>query len=365
MRKRRAARGSASAALALLLATDAPITTAAMAQGGHTATASTSRGRSAAPPAVARPGQPGIAIDQVPIPHQVHSRAKPVAKGKSALVEFDTAPFPYDGTVPRTGRAFLEADDDGRRYRRTGGGRVLWEDETFNDRRVLLHVPGGFDARRPGLIVVFFHGHGATVGDDVFLRQKVPAQLAGSNAVLVAPQLAVKAADSSIGKLWQPGAFARFLGEAATALARMHGDPRTARSFAAMPVVIVAYSGGYLAAAWSVHHGGIGKRLRAVVLLDALYGEVDKFEAWIARDPSRLFVSAYTSSTNRGNEALKKRLSDRDIDFETTEELAAGSRNVLFVPTGSGSKHRDFVTSAWSDYPLADLLGRLNGYTRR
>lgn len=361
-RQRRAAQGWAPAALTLLLVTGA------LAQSSHTPTASTSTSRDSAATAAQgspRPAHAGIAIDQVPIPHQVHSRGKPVAKGKSALVEFDTAPFPYDGVVPRTGRPFIEIDDDGRRYRRTGSGRILWEDETFSDRRVLLHVPAGFDARRPGLIVVFFHGHGATVGDDVFLRQKVPAQLAGSNAVLVAPQLAVKAADSSIGKLWQPGAFARFLGEAAAALARTHGDPRTTRSFAAMPVVIVAYSGGYVAAAWSVHHGGIGKRLRAVVLLDALYGEVDKFEAWIARDPSRLFVSAYTSSTNRGNEALKKRLSDRDIDFKTTDELAAGVGNVLFVPTGSGSRHRDFVTNAWSDYPLADLLGRLNGYARR
>lgn len=310
-------------------------------------------------------GRPGLTIDQVPIPHQVHSRAKPLGKGRTALAEFDTAPFPYDGVMPRNGRPFLAAADDGRKFHRTAGGRVLWADETFADRRVLLHLPEGFDARRPGLIIVFFHGHGATVADDVFLRQKVPAQLAGTNAVLVAPQLAVKAADSSAGKLWQPGAFARFLGEAASNLARAHGDPRTARSFAAMPVVIVAYSGGYVAAAWCAHHGGIGKRLRGIVLLDALYGEVDKFESWIAREPGRIFISAYTSSTTRGNDALRRRLGERDIPFKTTDELAAGTGNILFVPTGSGSKHRDFVTNAWADYPLADLLGRLHGYARR
>jgi hypothetical protein len=309
------------------------------------------------------PPKAGLAVDKVPIPHQVHSRAKPLGKGRTALVAFDTAPFPYDGIVPRTGRPFLETGEDGRKLRRTAG-RVLAADEVFGDNRVLLHLPEGFDARRPGLIIVFFHGHGATVGDDVFLRQKVPAQLAGTNAVLVAPQLAVKAADSSAGKLWQPGGFARFVGEAASNLARLHGDTKTARSFAAMPVVIVAYSGGYVAAAWSAHHGGLGKRLRGIVLLDALYGEIDKFEAWIAQDPTRIFVSAYTSSTARGNAALRRRLDEREIRYRTTEELG-GTGNLVFVATGSGSKHRDFVTNAWSDYPLADLLGRLDGYTRR
>ena len=307
----------------------------------------------------------GIPLDGVPIPHQVHSRAQPLASGHTAFVEFDTAPFPYTGRIPRTNRPFLELAEDGRRYRRGGRGQILWEDETFSDRRVLLHIPPKFDARRPGLIVVFFHGHGATLSDDVFLRQRVPHQFAGTNAVLVAPQLAVNAADSSAGKLWQPGAFARFLGEAAHNLARLHGDKRTARSFAAMPVVIVAYSGGYVAAASSVHHGGLGKRLRGVVLLDALYGEVDKFAGWIARDPSRLFISAYTSSTQRGNAALQKVLADREINFHTDAELMPGPGSIVFVPSGSGSLHRDFLTQAWSNYPLADLLRKLSEYSTR
>ena len=307
----------------------------------------------------------GIALDQIPIPHQVHSRSAPVTTGKSVLAEFDTAPFPYNGPVPKSDKPFLEQAPDGRRFRRGARGQTLWESETFGDKRVLLHVPTGFDVRRPGLIVVFFHGHGATLSDDVFLRQQVPAQLTGMNAVLVAPQLAVNAADSSVGKLWQPGGFARFLGEAASTLARVHGDRRTARSFASMPVVIVAYSGGYSAAAWSAHHGGIGKRLRGVVLLDALYGEIDKFESWIARDPSRLFVSAYTSSTQRGNAELQRKLAQRGIAYQTSSDFVSGSGNLVFVPSGSGSMHRDFVTQAWSDYPVADILGRLDGYARR
>src|SRR6185436_18306270 len=125
---------------------------------------------------------------------------------------------------------------------------LYWEDETYSDDRVLLHIPKGFDIRRPSVIVVFFHGHGATLERDVLRRQRVADQISrsGANAVLIAPQFAVDAADSSAGRFWEPGAFGRFMGEAAQQLGRIHGDRRTVRTFAGTPVVIVAYSGGYL-----------------------------------------------------------------------------------------------------------------------
>ena len=307
-----------------------------------------------------------IALDAVPIPHQVHTRGAPLKQSKSKLVAFDTAPFPYSGAVPRSGKPFLDVSANGRRGHRNTHG-VLWEDETFNDNRVLLHIPKGFDARRPSLMVVFFHGHGATLGDDVFKRQQVPAQLttAGANAVLVAPQMAVNANDSSIGKLWQPGAFARFLGESAKELAKLHGDLRTQRSFASMPIVIVAYSGGYVAAAWSVHHGGVRRRIRGVVLFDALYGEVDKFADWIVMDRSRLFVSAYTNSTRPRNTELQRWLNEHNVPFATEFSAKMGPGSVAFLAADADTEHRDFVTNAWTPQPLADLLTRLNGYARR
>jgi hypothetical protein len=79
-------------------------------------------------------------------------------------------------------------------------------------------------------MVVFFHGHGANLAEDVFDRQQVPQQIT---------------ADSSAGKFWEPNGFKRFLDEAAVKLARMYGDQHTAFTFARMPIVIVAYSGGF------------------------------------------------------------------------------------------------------------------------
>jgi hypothetical protein len=307
------------------------------------------------------------AAEAVPVPHQVHVRSGPLARGRSKLVAFETAPFPYAGLVPRTKRPFLDVEENGRRGHRTGAGRIYWEDETYSDNQVLLHLPKGFDVRRPSLLIVFFHGHGARLADDVYLRQKVPAQLtaSGVNAALVAPQLAVNAADSSAGRFWEPGAFARFLGEAAQHLARLHGDRRSVRSFASMPVVIVAYSGGYLTTAWSVHHGGLGNRLQGVVLFDALYGEVETFADWITTQKTAFFISTYSRSTEGRNTQLQKVLADRQIPFTTALEPRLVPGSIAFLPAPKEAQHRDFLTQAWVDAPLKDLLARLRSHTRR
>ena len=133
------------------------------------------------------------------------------------MVDFETAPFPYHGAMPGSGRPFLNAGEAGHRGHATFRGRVLWEAETFSDDRVLLHIPPGFDPSRPAVMVVFFHGHGADLARDVRDRQQVPAQItaSGVNAVLVAPQFAFDAANSSAGKFWEPNGFKHFLDEAA------------------------------------------------------------------------------------------------------------------------------------------------------
>jgi len=307
---------------------------------------------------------------QVPAPQQVHARSAPLRRNRTALVPFDTAPFPYDGPIAGTDKPFLNVEEDGRRGHRTPFGRLYWEDETYSDNRVLLHIPKGFDIRKPSVMIVFFHGHGAILRRDVLRRQRVPAQISASgiNAVLVAPQLAVDAADSSAGKFWEPGAFGRFIGEAAQKLAKLDGDPRSVRTFASMPIVIVAYSGGYLPAAWCASKGGLMNRVRGVILLDALYGQVDKFASWISRDPSAFFVSTYLGSTERKNAELERVLADRAVavDTELEPRLAPGSVTIFPGDTGSTTRitHRSLLTRAWVKNPLADLLRRMRRYRR-
>src|ERR1700747_120045 len=265
---------------------------------------------------------------------QVRLQSLPVKEPLIKLVEFGAAPFPYDG----------------------GRG-------SYHDNRVLLHIPKGFDARRPGVMVLFFHGHRATLERDVRDRQQVPAQISasGMNAVLVAPQFAVDAADSSVGRFSQPGAVARFVAEAADKLARLQGDPLTAKTFANMPIIIVGYSGGFLPTAYSLSVGGLAKnRVRGVVLLDGVYGQLDKFATWIENNRSSFFISSYTHLTKRHNDELEHMLIKHDVAFSRELKPDLGRGGAVFV--SADVPHRDYVTHAWVDYPIKDIVSRLGDY---
>jgi hypothetical protein len=238
---------------------------------------------------------------------------------------------------------------------------VYWQNETYNDNRVLVHVPENFDARKPGVIVVFFHGNGATLERDVRDRQLVPQQISdsGMNAVLLAPQFAVDAADSSAGKFWQPGGFKRFMEESAGHLARLYGDPNAAKAFANMPIVIVGYSGGFLPTAWSLDVGGVTNRVRGVFLLDAVYGQLDKFAAWIEKNRTGFFISSYTHYTKRHDDELMAMLKEKGITV--TEDMDGPLRpgSVVFVETPEGVTHRDYVTHAWTENPIKEVLAKM------
>jgi hypothetical protein len=303
----------------------------------------------------------GAALAQwVPVPPP---RAVMAPQAKTKLVEFENAPFPFEGINPRTGRPFLDIEPASR----PAAERIQREQQVFSDQRVLLHIPEGFDLRRPGLIVVFFHGHRATIGRDVLSRQKVAEQITKSraNAVLVAPQFAVNAADSSAGGFWEPELFRLFLEECSEQLALLHGEPGAVRTFDRMPVIIVGYSGGYYPTAWAIYHSAANKRIRGVVLLDALYGELDKFEKWIKNDRTRFFVSGYLGSTRARNLELRRILAEQNIPIRSALEPQLKGGSVVFIAGGPGENHTDYVTRAWTHYPIADLLNRLPEYRRQ
>jgi hypothetical protein len=302
-----------------------------------------------------------------PAPYRVASLAptvpyeRPARQEQTTLVALKSSAFPYLGNNPRTDEPFLNISKGERRGHRGLGGKVFWQDETFNDNRVLMHVPESFDAHKPGVIVVFFHGNGATLERDVRDRQLVPQQISdsGVNAVLLAPQLAVNAADSSAGKFWQPGGFKRFLDESASHLARLTGDPKSAQAFANMPVVIVGYSGGFLPTAWSLDVGGATNRVRGVFLLDAVYGELDKFANWIEKNRSGFFVSSYTRYTKPRDRELIEMLRDKGITVTENMDGPLRPGSVVFVQTPNGVTHRNYVTQAWNEHPVKDVLVKM------
>ncbi|MGH8430281.1 MAG: alpha/beta hydrolase, partial [Solimonas sp.] len=293
---------------------------------------------------------------------------QPLKEAKTQFIGFDASAFPYRSTIPGSNKPFLDVRDGRKRGHTSLRGEVYWEDQTYNDRRSLLYLPAGYDPQRPSLIVLFLHGQGATLERDVAVRQAVPRQIAdsGQNLALVAPQLALDAGDSSAGNFWKPGHFAAYIDEAAERLMRLYDDRRAGANLNQAPIAIVAYSGGYLSAAYALARGGATHRIKGVILMDALYGEEDKFAAWVASRRRQIFLlSAYTDSTKAENAALQGLLDKRRISYTRGLPSSLGPGTVAFASCGGIEMHGDFVTRAWRPDPLRHALAMIPGYAVR
>jgi hypothetical protein len=289
-----------------------------------------------------------------------------LSASKTALVPFEVTPFPYRGIVPDKNVPFMDVVDGERVGHNSPRGGIYWEDQTYSDKRVLLHIPRGFDPRRPALMIVFLHGNEARLTRDVRNRQAVPRQVteSGLNAVLVAPQFAVNALDSTPGRFWEPGVFAQFIAEASERLTALFGDERARGAFHAAPVVIAAYSGGYYPAAFVLQHGGADERLRGVLLFDALYSDHDKFANWLAKRPRAFFFSSYGKTARDDNAVLQRMLAERGVRFQTALPASLALGSVSFLDANDEIKHEDFMTEAWVKDPLRVVLRRIKGFSR-
>jgi len=153
-----------------------------------------------------------------------------------------------------------------------------------------MHVPEHFDARKPGVIVVFFHAM-ARRSNATCVTAAGAAQISdsGANAVLLAPSLRSM---PSIPRRQSSG------NPAGSAL-RGRNQPITRPS--------LWRSGAAKALRHAGHHrrllrrllprpepgsGRPGNRVRGVFLLDAVYGELDKLPPGSSTTAPAFFVSA-------------------------------------------------------------------------
>lgn len=316
-------------------------------------------------PPIASPSAPQPAASARPrLAEPAPRRPQPFA-GRTELASFDHSPFPFNGSRPNSDEPFFNVREQGRLGHRTSSGRVYWAHQTYRERRSLLHLPEGFDPDKPSVLVLFFHGHRASLERDVRDRYLVAQQItdSGMNAVVVAPHFAIEANDSSIGRFWEPGFMKLYLDEAAQKLARMMGRADKRSVFERMPIIVVGYSGGFEPTGQALANSGIRDRVRGVVLLDAAYGRFDAFSQWMRTNPQGFFLSAYTSSTARGNRQLMETVSEAGQSLRTQmpAQLRPGARVFISAPVS----HESYVTEAWAPYPLADLLRRLPDVPRR
>lgn len=280
--------------------------------------------------------------------------------GPTTLLKFNHTPFPL--TDDFIDKPFFDVHENNRRGHTSRRGGLYWEDTTYSDQRVLVSMPRRFRGYAPTYIVVFLHGNQSTLERDVRDRQQIPAQLdaSGLNAVLVAPQFAVDALDSSSGRFATPGFFRDFLDEAADRIGTWRKSPQLTRKLQQSKIILVAYSGGYNAAADALRVGGAGKRIKGVVLLDALYGQERAFADFIQKNHRHSFLfSTYTEPARESNELLMNLLRDQKVPLKTGLPHRLNSRHANFLPLGEEVKHVDLLSQAWTEAPLADLLRRL------
>ncbi len=248
----------------------------------------------------------------------------------------------------------------------------------YRDDTVIVFVPAHYRYRDDDegvATLVHFHGHNTTA-ERALATHELREQLADSkqNALLVVPQLAVLAADSSCGRLESPGGLARLLAEAVPTAAREGGMTLGDTAFpVGSPlgtVCLSAHSGGYHAAACCLRAGGVD--VRETYLFDALYADLDAFHDWvIARRGEPLhrrhkLVSYFTEggTTEANNAALRAQLEHAGV--LVAQELSEGdlSRHDLshaeavFVRTGLFHSAVTWETNALRDVLYASALPR-------
>jgi hypothetical protein len=231
-----------------------------------------------------------------PAPSHPAPKGAPRPLRGTFVERLETAPYPYDGRYGDSDQDFFDHVDpvSGERFHTNRYELRLAEKAHYRDNSVLFHVPKQFDPGKPLIYVVFFHAIKTDINksnrDHALARQ---VEASGRNVILVMPQLAKDAPDSSAGKFFQGNAFRGFMTEAAEVLTRKLGESCRG-ALARAPIVLAAFSGGYKATAYVLDRGGLDERIIGVLLLDALYEDVDKFQRWIQANSDRVFfVSIY------------------------------------------------------------------------
>jgi hypothetical protein len=219
------------------------------------------------------------------------------------------------------------------------------------------------------------HGH-TTTAERAMVAHQLREQIADSkqNALLVVPQLAVMAADSSCGRLESPGGLLRLLQEVVVTASHEGrttlGDTGFPRDAQLGTTCVSAHSGGYHAAACCLRAGGVD--VRETYLFDALYGEVDTFRDWVvARQGEPLhsrhkLVSYFTegAQTEANDRQLRAELERVGVLCE--EEMQEGelSRHdishaeAVFVRSGLWHSQVTWETNALRDCLYASALPR-------
>ncbi|MBF0609999.1 MAG: hypothetical protein G8345_06315 [Magnetococcales bacterium] len=275
------------------------------------------------------------------------------------------APFPYDGMVADTNQPFFDKMDPENNQRlHTVNDAVSYpESPYYQDNRVLIHLPPSFKPNKPFDILVFFHGHKTELVRTLIKEQALLQQVnnINRNLVLVAPQMVLNAQDSSPGKLYQSQGFANMLNDVSLVLGKKFGK-RLAARFGKASVILSAFSGGYRAVSFVIDRGFFTKdernqRLKGVILLDALYGETEKFADWLTdRDRQGFFVNFYGLSSTPLSQNLEQDTEKQGVVWQRSLQGNILPKEIYALSVDT--PHQTIFLSGPPEWPLVDILKR-------
>ena len=237
--------------------------------------------------------------------------------GELIVTQISSAPFPHP--LRSAGRSY--------------GPRFFPADKHYNDSSVAIFIPKNFRQARKIDIVIHFHGWFNNI-DSTLQQFRLIEQFveSGKNAILVVPEGPKNAADSFGGKLEDKDGFKKFIDEVVAFLVQQ----KKVKTGRIGNIILSGHSGGYHVMSYILMHGGIPDHVKEVYLLDALYGETEKYAYWLDHYKGKM-VNIYTDSGRRldslsgtkyETELLMADLKGWGIPYYAAEELDATSKDL-------------------------------------
>jgi hypothetical protein len=190
--------------------------------------------------------------------------------------------------------------------------------EHYHDSIVLIIAPKNLNAKKTIDLVFWFHGWRNNVDNAAEFYQLTKQFIASHrNAVLILAETAKDAPDSYGGKLENPGVFKALAGDVLNGLKSKH---LISKNCTYGHILLGGHSGAYRVMARIIQNGQMP--VNEAMLFDALYGETEKFMAWIKADSAHRFIHLYTDhgGTSEESHNMVKLLVQEHIPYLETEE---------------------------------------------
>ncbi len=180
---------------------------------------------------------------------------------------------------------------------------------------LVVHAPAGVDLHDTSLIVYLHGWEGcaqvlAASGATPCRAGEAPQpgwgladrhDEAGTNSIMVVPQLMWRAQSGNPGRFREPGFASAWLEALVDEVLVPELGLRGREAIG--EIVLVAHSGGYLTGLSLLKNDELP--ISSLVLLDALYGGADQVAAWALADPQRRAISLFTAHPGTRGQSLR------------------------------------------------------------